>query len=179
MNNKKKINIIGSTLGIGALFGYGMYKCYEYLTTNVVAVENSPKTPQDVNCPTRKRHPVVFVPGIGGSIIEARKHGTIIKWFRLYLDILKTIILEEYILNMCLLYDRITQRSRNCKHIAETRVPDFGKMKSMNYIDTNPLLYYIPYVYNKTKYAVSMSELFGKLGYKQDIDLVAAPYDFR
>ena len=142
-------------------------------------------------CSTTKKprlHPVVFVPGLGGSIIEAKttplydNRGCEPKpyWHRLW------ITLSDLLTNQRCVTDNLELRpnprtggSRNARGV-DTRIPYWGSMKSANFVDRSLLVRLTADCDgNKGVYALFLTRLLTDLGYKENKDLVAAPYDFR
>ena len=149
--------------------------------------------PELVQCcskTTRPRlHPVIFVPGLGGSIIEAKttplyeNRGCSPKpyWHRLW------ITLSDLVLNQRCVTDDLELRphpsraggSRNARGI-DTRIPYWGRMRSVNFVDRSLLVRLAADIDgNKGVYALFLTRLLTDIGYTEDKDLVAAPYDFR
>lgn len=127
------------------------------------------------------RHPVVLVPGDGGSQVEAKLNKTysihyycakIVDWFDLWLNVEEMMPgpIDCWADNMRLRFDPKTRKTRNNDGV-ETRIPGFGNTTTVEYLDPS---------------RASLSLYFGtvvnqlvKLGYKRGVDIHGAPYDFR
>jgi len=127
--------------------------------------------------------PVVIVPGIGGSQIQAsldrsrtlhwwcyRKYG----WYTLWLNIeefLSPLPLECWTDDIKLVYNKTTDRMENTPGVL-TRIPDFGNTSSIEYLDpelSHPGQYFAPFVKSLVK----------QFGYQRGFNIRGAPYDFR
>ena len=144
--------------------------------------------------PDRSRHPVVFVPGIGGSIIQARRRRPVGEgrrrasdatlsscphysgWYRMWLCVSSALRCPSCFANaMTLRYDNATSRYANSALVSATRVAYFGSMNAVNDIDRH----WLWKLSGQTAYALRLTRLLVQLGYHRDEDLVSAPYDFR
>ncbi|XP_065676253.1 lysosomal phospholipase A and acyltransferase-like [Hydra vulgaris] len=127
--------------------------------------------------------PIVIVPGIGGSQIEAKLdrneslHNWCYKkypdWFTIWLSVEELIPLVEpcWADNIKLNYNDDSKRMENSKGVY-TRVPDFGNTSAIEWLDPSfhiPGMYFYPFVDNLARLA----------GYERGKTLRAAPYDFR
>lgn len=125
--------------------------------------------------------PVVLVPGLAGSRLQARFQKAqrvnimcpkqsdwqdvwlALRWFL-------PVAIDCWIDNARLVYDPTTGFAREPAGV-ESRVPDFGSIDSVRHLDLrSPKL---------TKYFDSIIERYQLLGYQPDKNLFAAPYDFR
>nr|CAB3264917.1 group XV phospholipase A2-like [Phallusia mammillata] len=127
------------------------------------------------------KRPVVFVPGDAGSLMEARNNnpggyggGS---WFRIWLDILLLLPhnIHNYVENILMTFDPATNTSSNVPGV-QTRVPHFGTTLSMEYIDPSWTAYFLG---NSGAYGKALADRLIKRGYKRDISVRGAPYDFR
>lgn len=133
------------------------------------------------SCSAKTIHPIILVPGDGGSQIEARINRTKsihfwcydhTDWYDLWLNIeqmLPPAVLcwEE---NIKLRYDPKTHTTQNAVGV-ETRIPGFGGTFSVEYLDKSKRsvgLYFAPLV----------NQLAGQ-GYVRGKTIRGAPYDFR
>jgi len=126
--------------------------------------------------------PVVLVPGDGGSQLEARlsksyKYHHVCKstsdWYQIWLNIhlLMPIAFDCLSDNLRLHYDQQTRRTRNTEGV-EIRARDFGSLLSVDYLDAMRL--------PQLNYFEGLIEnMESNNGLKRDVDMVAAPYDFR
>ena len=142
--------------------------------------------PQDVNNEKRQTgknlHPVVFVPGDGGSQILAKLNKTqavhylcatkVDEWFYLWLDPTQILplIIDCWVDNMKLLYDNNTRTTRNNDGVT-LKIPDFGNTTSVEYLDVGRSSYAL--------YFGNMVDALIDLGYERKKSMFAAPYDFR
>uniref|UniRef100_A0A182NBL1 Phosphatidylcholine-sterol acyltransferase n=1 Tax=Anopheles dirus TaxID=7168 RepID=A0A182NBL1_9DIPT len=131
-----------------------------------------------------ERHlsPVIFVPGDGGSQMDAmldkpskvsmlcQKHTT--TFFNLWLnkELLIPLIIDCWIDNIRLEYDNVTRSSRNPPGVV-TRVPGFGQSETVEWID--------PSHASVGAYFVNIANALVSSGYVRDKSIVGAPYDFR
>jgi pimeloyl-ACP methyl ester carboxylesterase len=125
--------------------------------------------------------PVILVPGLAGSRLQARVYKSsrvnmICKkqhdWQEMWLSLRSFLpfAIDCWIDNVRLEFDPATGLARPPDGV-ETRVPDFGSVESVRHLDLkSPKL---------TKYFDAIIELYTKIGYQADRNLFAAPYDFR
>ncbi|RLN38629.1 lecithin-cholesterol acyltransferase-like 1 [Panicum miliaceum] len=135
-----------------------------------------------------ERHPVVLIPGAGGSQLEARltddyrpcslacrvwppvrgRGG----WFRLWFDpsVLLAPLTRCFAERMMLRYDAGADDFRNAPGV-ETRVSDFVSTSTLRYLDPNLKLL--------TGYMNTLASTLEQAGYEEGRDLFGAPYDFR
>nr|XP_047127171.1 phospholipase A2 group XV isoform X2 [Hydra vulgaris] len=127
--------------------------------------------------------PIVIVPGIGGSQIEAklnRDQSTYYwcykqypNWFTLWLSIEELFPIVEKCLaeNIKTNYNDTTKTMENAKGVY-TRVPDFGNTTAIEWLD--------PYIHFAGVYFFPFIDaLTRSAGYVRGKSLRAAPYDFR
>uniref|UniRef100_A0A6G1S892 Group XV phospholipase A2 n=1 Tax=Aceria tosichella TaxID=561515 RepID=A0A6G1S892_9ACAR len=125
--------------------------------------------------------PVILVPGLAGSRLQARISKTnrvniICKkqhdWQELWLSVRSflPIAIDCWIDNVRLEFDMVSGFTKEPAGV-ESRVPDFGSVESVRHLDLkSPKL---------TKYFDAIIERYIKIGYQADKNLFAAPYDFR
>jgi len=146
-----------------------------YLTTFLLCLIH-------VDCRNGLR-PIVIVPGIGGSQIEAKLnrnstqhywcYSKINHWFTIWLSIEELLPWAKYcwIDNIKLEYDEKAKTMVNTEGV-ETRVPAFGNTSAIEWLDPSlhgPGVYFYPLV----------DSLCRLMGYERGKNLRAAPYDFR
>ncbi|KAG8062469.1 hypothetical protein GUJ93_ZPchr0003g17208 [Zizania palustris] len=136
-----------------------------------------------------ERHPVILIPGSGGSQLEARlteeyspsslvcRVWPVVRgqggWFRLWFDpsVVVAPLTNCFAERMELSYDAAADDYRNAAGV-KTRVSGFGSTSTLRYLDPNLKLL--------TGYMnVLASTLEKKAGYEEGFDLFGAPYDFR
>lgn len=127
-------------------------------------------------------NPVIFVPGDGGSQLEARLNKTqrvhyvcdlVSDWFDIWLNLhlLTPVFIDCVYDNMRLHYNATTRSTHNTDGV-DIRAYQFGSLQSVSYLDR----YRIP----KTDYfetIVATLEKENKLA--REIDMRGAPFDFR
>lgn len=125
--------------------------------------------------------PIIFVPGLGGSVLEARLHNrskhrdcaSEADWFSLWFSEVQVLTRYDcFIDNVALSYDASTGSVKGPEGV-EVRPKDFGGLAGVRYINSgssDP----IPAPYLKT-----FLQKFEGLGYKDGVNLRAATYDFR
>lgn len=127
--------------------------------------------------------PVILVPGDGGSQFEARLDKPSVQhifctyktenWYSLWLnlELLGPYILDCFVDNMKLTYDPVTRTTKNQPGV-EIRQPGFGNSSSVEWLDSSQL--------GATSYFYHIVESLVKdLGYKRNVTVRGAPYDFR
>jgi len=128
-----------------------------------------------------KLHPVVLVPGDGGSQIEARLNRTSTghwwcsktsDWYDLWLNIneMLTLMVECWAENVALEYDPDTRTTHNIAGV-ETRIPGFGNTTTVEWIDKS-----------MRDFSIYFAEIVAKLlpqGYERGVNIHGAPFDFR
>lgn len=133
----------------------------------------------------RNYGPVIFVPGVGGSQLEARLNKTErvhrvcrlqSDWSNLWLNmhLLAPISFDCLVDNMRLVYDRRTKLTSSPQGVAVRPPPPFGLLEGVEYLDR---LVHLP----ETGYFHSIiSALRSRLDYMQpDENVFGAAYDFR
>ncbi|XP_052229436.1 phospholipase A2 group XV-like [Dreissena polymorpha] len=127
-------------------------------------------------------NPVVLVPGDGGSQIRARlnKPHKVAPYCKkqtqtftdLWLDMkeLTPLWINCFVDNMRLEYDNVTRTTKNSPGV-ETMIPGFGTTETVEYLDSVK----IPL----TKYFNDIVQAMVKWGYKRNVSVFGAPYDFR
>ncbi|KAF3320436.1 lecithin-cholesterol acyltransferase-like 1 [Carex littledalei] len=129
-------------------------------------------------------HPIILIPGSGGNQLEARltssykpsslfchlQKGT--GWFRMWFDptVLVAPLTRCFAERMMIYYHSEIDDYRNAPGV-ETRVPYFGSIKGMLYLDPN--------LKHLTEYMATIVSTLEELGYKDKETLFGAPYDFR
>ena len=127
-------------------------------------------------------HPVILVPGDGGSQVLAKLNKTTTVsylcyqktdyWFYMWLDPTQILpyIINCWVDNMKLLYDNVTRTTRNNEGV-HLKIPDFGNTTSVEYLDVG-----------KSSYALYFGNIVDALidmGYERKKSIFGAPYDFR
>ncbi|XP_059473948.1 phospholipase A2 group XV-like [Neocloeon triangulifer] len=133
--------------------------------------------------PAPIRHPVILVPGDGGSQIDARLNKTEVVHYLcekttgdffntwLNLELLVPVVIDCLVDNMRLVYDNTTRTTSNSPGV-ETRIPGFGNTSSVEWLDPTEL--------SPTKYFNPIADiLVKKLNYSRGVNLHGVPYDFR
>jgi len=127
-------------------------------------------------------HPVILVPGDGGSQIEARLNKTSVghwwcsktsDWYDLWLNIneMLTFMVQCWAENVALEYDPDTRTTRNSPGV-ETRIPGFGNTTtSVEWIDKS--------MRGFSTYFSKIVEKVLPQGYIRGQNIHGAPYDFR
>jgi lysophospholipase-3 len=127
-------------------------------------------------------NPIVFIPGDGGSQLEARLNKTTVPhyicskvsdWFDLWLNIhlLTPGVIDCLFDNFMLHYDNKTRTTRNTEGV-EIRPTNFGSLDSVDYLDISHW-YATDYFHN------IIATLEKRNGYVANVDMVGAAYDFR
>lgn len=129
-------------------------------------------------------HPIVIVPGIGGSQLEAKldrnktSHwycygSSSDEWYTMWLSIEELMPFAEqcWVDNMKLVWDEASGRMQNTEGV-EVRTTGFGTTSGIEWLD--------PYIHSAGVYFYPfVHSLVDLLGYTRGTDLRAAPYDFR
>lgn len=130
----------------------------------------------------KKLSPVIFVPGDGGSQMDAiiNKVDTVHffcqkstdTYFNLWLnkELLVPFVIDCWIDNMRLIYNSTTRKTENSPGVT-TRIPGFGSSEPVEWID--------PSHASVGAYFVNIGNALVQNGYKRDISIRGAPYDFR
>uniref|UniRef100_A0A2M4AB17 Putative phosphatidylcholine-sterol acyltransferase n=1 Tax=Anopheles triannulatus TaxID=58253 RepID=A0A2M4AB17_9DIPT len=129
-----------------------------------------------------KLSPVIFVPGDGGSQMDAlldkpskvsflcqKQTST---FFNLWLnkELLMPLVIDCWIDNIRLVYDNVTRTTRNSPGVT-TRIPGFGQSETVEWLD--------PSHATVGAYFVNIANALVANGYIRDKSIVGAPYDFR
>ncbi len=128
-----------------------------------------------------KRHPVILIPGDGGSQMQARLNKTQVvhylcakksDWYALWLNLEQMVpeVIDCWADNMKLQYDAKTHTTHDSDGV-ETRVPGFGNSSTVEYLDESLRSFSI--------YFAKVATHLLTLGYQRGVDLHGAPYDFR
>lgn len=128
-----------------------------------------------------KLSPVIFVPGDGGSQVEAKLNKPNVvhyicqkqsDWFNIWLnmELLVPVVIDCFIDNMRLVYDNVTRKSYNPPGV-EVRMPGWGNPEVVEWID--------PSHSSTGKYFQDISQALIPLGYERMKSIRGAPYDFR
>lgn len=126
-------------------------------------------------------HPIILVPGDGGSQVEGRLNKTSTvhyicsktsDWFTLWLNLQQMIpeFVDCWVDNMKLKYNNLTRTSHDNDGV-ETRIPGFGNSTTVEWLDPSQRGFSI-------YFATIVSHLL-PLGYVRGVNLHGAPYDFR
>uniref|UniRef100_A0A8C6UQU1 Phospholipase A2, group XV n=1 Tax=Neogobius melanostomus TaxID=47308 RepID=A0A8C6UQU1_9GOBI len=130
---------------------------------------------------TPKKPPVVLIPGDLGNQLEAKLNKTTVvhyvcykktDFFTLWLNLeqLVPVIIDCWIDNMRLIYDRTTHTSLSPPGV-EIRVPGFGQTYALEYLD--------PSKRSVGMYFFNIVQQLVEWGYTRDDDIKGAPYDWR
>ncbi|VDK68485.1 unnamed protein product [Litomosoides sigmodontis] len=128
-------------------------------------------------------HPVVLVPGYGGSQLKAKLTGkpeTVHYWcarqtdnfFDLWLNLELFLpkVIDCWVDNMKLVYDRTTNRTSNMPGVL-INVPGFQNTNTVEWLDTSKAA--------EGRYFTDIVEALLPLGYRRGKSVVGAPYDWR
>ena len=126
------------------------------------------------------RKPIVIVPGLLGSQLQARfdvphpSKDCLIHhdWFLTYLNITEIMHLDCWLYSMKLLYNNVTHQVSNDFGV-EIRVPGFGSTETIEYLSVQRMFAIGKYFAPLVKYLVRY------LGYTRKKDVFGAPYDWR
>eukprot|EP00092_Neocalanus_flemingeri_P030300 GFUD01032893.1.p1 GENE.GFUD01032893.1~~GFUD01032893.1.p1 ORF type:complete len:428 (+),score=114.78 GFUD01032893.1:54-1337(+) len=130
---------------------------------------------------TKRLHPVVLVPGNGGSQVEGRINKTEVvhyvcsktsDWFTMWLNLELMIpeVIDCWVDNVKLKYDNVTHKTSNNDGV-EVRIPGFGNTTTVEWLDPSQRFF-----------SIYFSKIVAKLvlqGYERGVNLHGAPYDFR
>lgn len=125
--------------------------------------------------------PVILIPGLLGSRLQARTQKTTrvnvfcskeSDWYDIWLSVrmFLPIAVNCWLDNARMVYDPETGFTKEPPGV-EARVPEFGSVESVRHLDKN-----LP---TSTAYFDPLIERYEQLGYTADVNLLAAPYDFR
>jgi len=126
-------------------------------------------------------HPIILVPGDGGSQIEAKLNKSQVAhfwcsktsdWYDLWLNIeqMLTLLVSCWVDNVRLVYNRDTHTTSDAPGV-ETRIPGFGNTSSVEFIDKSMRSF-------STYFAMIVAGLVPQ-GYVRGANIHGAPYDFR
>lgn len=127
-------------------------------------------------------YPVVFVPGDGGSQVEAKLNKTSVvhyicekttkDYFNIWLnmELLVPIVIDCWIDNIKLVYNNVTRITINAPGV-ETRIPGWGTSETVEWLD--------PSHASTGAYFKFIGDVLVKLGYSRNKSIRGAPFDFR
>lgn len=127
-------------------------------------------------------HPIVFVPGDGGSQVEAKLNKTSVVHYIcektsdyaniwLNIELLVPIVIDCFIDNLKLTYDNTTRTTKNSPGV-DIRIPGFGSSEVVEWID--------PSHASAGAYFKDIGNILVQdHGYVRNVSLRGAPYDFR
>ena len=173
-----------------AMEKFPIYMTYKYIIllfsivhTMALTNQNDHQEDSSKTIPLHKSlHPVVLVPGDGGSQILAKLNKTVSVhyfcyqktdyWFYLWLDAnqLLPYVIDCWADNMRLVYNNSTRKTRN-NHGVQLKIPDFGNTTSVEYLDVAKHAYGL--------YFGNMVDALIDMGYERKKSIFGAPYDFR
>ncbi|CAI8056249.1 Phospholipase A2 group XV [Geodia barretti] len=128
--------------------------------------------------------PIVIVPGILGSQLEAKlsktkhtPHWYCAKnsdWFTMWLNVKELLpgVVDCFSYNVMLHYDSATDTYHDTEGV-ETRIPGFGNTSGIEYLDPHAEYY------GATVYFHPMVQHFVDKGYERGKTIVSAPFDWR
>ncbi|XP_055341491.1 phospholipase A2 group XV-like [Paramacrobiotus metropolitanus] len=126
--------------------------------------------------------PVIILPGDGGSQLQAWLERTSVRsnicpmrtngWTHVWadLDMLIPGLVDCWVDNLKLIYNNITRKTSNPEGV-RTQVPGFGDTDSIEYLTGNQL--------PGSKYLAYIVDMLVDNGYKRNVSVRGAPYDFR
>ncbi|XP_061399219.1 phospholipase A2 group XV-like [Musca vetustissima] len=129
----------------------------------------------------KRLSPVIFVPGDGGSQVEARLNKSSSPnilcakqsdWFNLWLNLELIVIPAVYcwVDNVKLYYDNVTRTTHNTPGV-DIRIPGWGNPEVVEWIDPT---------HNKAgAYFRTLANMLADHGYVRNKNIRGAPYDFR
>nr|XP_039249958.1 phospholipase A2 group XV-like [Styela clava] len=140
------------------------------------------KIASNINAGEVQRKPIVLVPGVLGSRLQAKLNLSyspgwlcekIRDWFDIWLNIeeLTPFYVNCWVYDISMRYDNRTKKVANQEGV-KTRILDFGKTEDFEYLDSD---HYAP----GSPYFTELVESLIKFGYKRGDDLKGAPYDWR
>ncbi|KAI4466428.1 lecithin-cholesterol acyltransferase-related [Holotrichia oblita] len=127
-------------------------------------------------------HPFIFIPGDGGSQVEAKINKTnsvhyicaktSTDYFNIWLnlELLVPVVIDCWIDNIKLRYDNVTRRTLNTDGV-EIRIPGFGSTEPVEWLD--------PSRASSGAYFTDIVNALVKLGHVRNQTLKGAPFDFR
>lgn len=126
--------------------------------------------------------PVIFIPGDGGSQVEAKLNRTNVIHYIcakssndfynvwLNLELLVPYIIDCWVDNMRLEYNNATRTTTNPFGV-DTRIPGWGNPEPVEWLD--------PSHQSTGAYFNTIAEVLVKIGYQRNVSIFGAPYDFR
>ncbi|KAF6215000.1 hypothetical protein GE061_009748 [Apolygus lucorum] len=126
--------------------------------------------------------PVIFVPGDGGSQLEAKLNKTTSvhyicdkqtdDYFSLWLnlELLVPVVIDCWVDNIKLVYDNVTRKTSNQPGV-DIRVPGFGDPFPVEWLDPSKL--------SAGAYFRDIGNALVSIGYERNVSLRGAPFDFR
>lgn len=126
--------------------------------------------------------PVIFIPGDGGSQVEAKLNRTNVVHYIcakssndfynvwLNLELLVPYIIDCWVDNMRLEYNNATRTTTNPFGV-DTRIPGWGNPEPVEWLD--------PSHQSTGAYFNTIAEVLVKIGYQRNVSIFGAPYDFR
>lgn len=129
----------------------------------------------------RRVHPIILVPGDGGSQVEGRLNKTqtvhylcakTSDWFTLWLNLEQLVpeVVDCWVDNMKMTYNKTSRRSSD-NYGVETRIPGFGNTSTVEYLDPSQRFFSI--------YFANIVNHIMPQGYIRGSSIHGAPYDFR
>lgn len=126
-------------------------------------------------------HPIILVPGDGGSQVEGRLNKTqtvhyicdkTSDWFTLWLNLEQLIpeVVDCWVDNMKMVYDNVTRKSSD-NYGVQTRIPGFGNTSTVEYLDPSQRFFSV--------YFANIVSQIVPQGYVRGQNIHGAPYDFR
>ncbi|XP_054282894.1 phospholipase A2 group XV-like [Macrosteles quadrilineatus] len=129
-----------------------------------------------------KVHPVIFIPGDGGSQVDAKLNKpevvhyictkTTKDFFNIWLnmELLVPIVMDCWVDNMRLVYDNATRTTSNAPGV-ELRIPGWGDPFVVEWLD--------PTMASSGSYFKDIGNALTSLGWERNVSIRGAPYDFR
>ena len=147
---------------------------------SVVTADDYSLFDEDTKVDLHKK-PIVIIPGVLGSQLDGRLNRTqavnncakVSDWYTIWLDPKQLMpgYIDCWVDDLKLVYDNLTNRAENTPGV-QIRVSHFGSTIPFEYLDNSR--------YNLGKYFAPLVEFLTKnLGYKREIDLFGAAYDWR
>ncbi|XP_055294928.1 phospholipase A2 group XV-like isoform X2 [Sitodiplosis mosellana] len=129
------------------------------------------------NCTSRgPLSPVIFIPGLGGSKLQAKLNKTTgpmrcareSDYFDIWVNVLQLIFsIPCWVDNMKLVYDNVTHKAKNTPGV-ELRFPDWRDADAVKWVTRN-----------EKGFFDDIANALAKCGYSEGKNVFAAPYDFR
>jgi lysophospholipase-3 len=128
------------------------------------------------------KSPVLFIPGDGGSQLEAKLNKTTVPhylcskvsdWFDLWLNVhlLVPHFVDCFYDNLMLHYDNKTHTTHNTEGV-EIRPTNFGSIDSVDYLD-------VVHIPGTAYFDTIIETLVKNNGYVRNVDMIGAAFDFR